>query len=354
MSISRLIAADPLWWLRDPAVPGHLGRAVAHLRGARDRDGDRERVLHALTEALSREHADFADDVVPGLDPSWPGREAFRQWFVAHPAPSATAVRVLGALFPGDERLRSLLTAELPAIRGAALRAVALDAEALVRDRAATDPSAAVRRQALEALVEHWPDEPRTRDFLHERVRLDVGTEPRVFAVRALARWWPREPSTTALLAGLARAERGTLVGSAAAGTLDAEPAWDDATIRGALDDRWLGPAAVHALVSTRPDDPATFATLVGLAAHVHNDTRAAALDVLGAYRPRRPDVRALLTDRAVADPDHVVRRTALVRTALTWPGEATRGLIRDRSAHDPHPDVRALAAQILDALNTQ
>ncbi|WP_035858820.1 hypothetical protein [Cryptosporangium arvum] len=353
-SISALIAADPLWWLRDPAVPAHLCRAVARLRGTRNRDADRERVLRALTDALNREHVDFADDVVPGLDPSWPGREAFREWFVAHPNPSATGVRVLGALFPGDDLVRSLLTAGSPTVRGAAVRAHARPgAEALVREAAVTDPDASVRRHALEALVDTWPDEPGTREFLHERAVLDVGTEPRLFAVRTLARRWPREPGTNRLLADLARAERGTLVGSAAAGHIGDEPAWDDAAIRAALDDRWLGPVAVQALVSNHPDDPETFTTLVGLADHVHNDTRAAALDVLGAYRPHRPEARALLTGRAVADADHVVRRTALARTALTWPGEATSRLLRDRSTHDPHPAVRALAAQILAALDS-
>lgn len=321
--ITLLLNADPLWWLRDPAVPRHLCSAVAYL-GEAPRVGA-ERVLRALTEALTREHVDFADEIVPYLGPSWPGREVFRQWFVAAPRPSATAVRILGALFPGADEVRSLLSADSPELRGAALRT--LDSEPVVREAAVSDPSASVRRQALEALVDGWPDEPRTWEFLSERVELETGMEPRLFALRALG------------------AERGL------PDDWGAEPVWED--LASALGDRWLGPVAVHALVARHPDDPATLSTLIELAAptNVHNDTRAAAVDVLGTRWPYEPGIRALVTDRAVADPDHVVRHTALARAALSWLDDETRRLLLDRAAHDRHADVRTLAAQILAAL---
>ncbi|MFG1927913.1 hypothetical protein [Cryptosporangium sp. NPDC048952] len=341
--VERLLAADPLWWLRDPPVPHHLCAAV-HLAGD---DGQRERVLRALIDALGREHADFADEVVPDLAPSWPGRELFRDWFagVAHPSP--TAVRVLGALFPGVDEVRSLLSADAPQVRGAAVRAMPAANEALVRETAVHDPSAAVRRQALEALVELRPEAPTTWNFLYERAVADPGTEPRLFALRTIAQRRPLDPRTAELLADRARTEPDTLVGSAAVGALEDEPDWDDATLHEALHDRWLGPAAVHALVSRHPTDPQPF---LDLATHVHNDTRAAAIDVLATHWPDRPDVRTLVTDRATTDHDHVVRRTALVRTALTWPATRTHRLLLDRAANDPHPDIRTLAAQILAA----
>lgn len=419
--LADLLDADPLWWLRHPAVPRHLCLAVACLAEGRRTGVVAERVIRALTDALTHEHADF---VLTGLSPSWPGREHYREWYRTAPGPSGTAIRVLAALFAGDDEALELLKGTAPAtaaaveavadhwtaspgvrdwlarrasagpapVRAAALRGLArhwpLDAEDVLGQAAVGDASASVRRQALESLVTGWPDDPRTWDLVYGRAVLDVAAEPRLFAVRTIAQHRPREPSTEALLTGRVRTEPDSLVGTAAAAALrelwndspdarealrayDAKPAQatevveaaleDDTrtdstaltAIRGVLDDRWLGPFAVHALASRWPDDPDTFSALVDLAGTVHNDTRSAVVDVLGTHWPGRPGVRALVADRAVADTDFVVRRTALARAVQTWPDGETRRLLLDRATRDRHADVRILAARILAALSS-
>ncbi|ADP80729.1 HEAT repeat domain-containing protein [Pseudofrankia inefficax] len=405
------------WQLRSSQLPAHLLFAVdclAELANPAAAVGAGADVLKAIIQlarmtpvGLGRGSSlyPFPNGLVVapsegGLGPAWPGREAYRSWFlssgryVSRRLVAEFVTRTAAILLSDDPRIHSLIRARaskhpLARLRVAAVEAMAAgwpdrpDTAAFVRRRAVDDQDDEVRRAAL-AAVAGWPDDPATGPFLRERAVQDEDKRVRAAAVAALGAA-PGDPATLEFLrdravhdgAGSVReaAVRAAADGTWAAGgdglawlcalsRSDGEPDVRRAALEGigrhgrgvedarvALchsavqdEDDGVRQTAVRALAEGFPDHPDTLPLLYERAVE-DSDTfvRGGAVHALATHGRDSPRARAFLLDRLGADPDGFVRVMAVWAIARGWPDHPdTRPCLVTLVRQDVDPFVRS------------
>jgi HEAT repeat protein len=300
------------------------------------------------------------------------GRESYLAWYRDAHLPDAQyvgdaaddlvrAVTDLAIAFaPGDQDLRRHLQMQAKADPRSGVRRVALQALAqgwpdettrtLITDCATTDKNPGVQRVAVQVLAQGWPDET-TRTLITDRATTDENPILRGVAVQALARGWPDETTRT-LITDCATADKEPGVRRAAVQAL--AQGWPEETshtlitVRATTDtDPSVRRVAVQALVRGWPDE--TTRTLITNRATTDRDpgVRRPAVQALAQAWPDET-TRTLITDRATTDTDPGVRRPAVHALAQIWPDETTRTLITDRATTDTDPSVRRVALHVL------
>ena len=195
---------------------------------------------------------------------------------------------------------------------------------AWLRARAVDDPDANARGAALDALAQHFRDEPRTGELLRARAVDDPDEYARGAALAALAQHFRDEPRTGELLRARAVDD-------------------PDAHARG---------AALAALAQHFRDEPRTGELLRARAVDDPDENaRRAALAALAQHFRDEPRTGELLRARAVDDPDAVCPRRCRARCTGSkhFRDEPRTGeLLRTRAVDDPAEHARGAA---LDAL---
>jgi hypothetical protein len=193
------------------------------------------------------------------------------------------------------------------------------------RRQAVDEPDDLLRGNLIATLAQRWPDDPRTRDLLHDLAHVDGCDANRRGVAKIVARRWPDE-RTCALLRDMATGDPARPVASAAAVLL--------AELRPAATRTWL----YEQLTAAEPD------------------RRVRALRNLRAVAPDEPGTRRALGTAAATDRDPAVRWAALTELTATAAASPISELRRRRdvfdillgAARDPAPAVRAVAVEQL------
>ncbi|MEU3622434.1 hypothetical protein BS329_31075 [Amycolatopsis coloradensis] len=329
---------------RPLATTALAAQCIAEIRNVNAAASAAEGTLRAIIELLESPTRSFGDDlreahlektVLPALNSvsAWPGRSAFRDWFVQRgqyatiPPASKLGARFLAALFPHDDEVHRLLceTARsgIPQQREAALLGIAQswknDPKTLpLVIEGFSDEEPFVRRSGLDVLVANWPGDERVHEVMF-RATKDVDDQVRSRAVAALAQHAAKVPNVWPTVVAVMRGDSSQSVRSAA---------------MTALASGSTGPKDTMSLLLQACSDPAW-------------QVRRSALRLVVA---RFATNRAVF-DRvfvATRDSDEDVRQTAVELLTDRWPEDPASVDIACRAVRDSDPNVRLAAVQAM------
>jgi HEAT repeat protein/energy-coupling factor transporter ATP-binding protein EcfA2 len=358
---------------RSSALDGRSLRAVAlaaqciaEIRNVNAAAAAAERTLRAIIELLRSPARSFGADireshlektVLPAMNAvsAWPGRAAFRDWFVqsgryaTSPPASKLGAQFLAALFPKDEQVRDLLHAtarsSIPKQREAALLGLtqAWKGEAIEPVVAGCyDEEAPVRRTSLDLLVTNWPDDERTHDLMRH-LSQDVNADVRRRAVEALAQHAAKVDGAWPAVIGALHGDAAQTVRDAAVNALASDTADPREHLLRACDDSaWqVRRSALRLVVARCADEPAVFDRVLAAMRDCDEDVRQTAVELLAGRWPEAAEsaVRAAARD---TDPD--VRRAAVRAMAQRWRDDPEVAEALKLTQTDHHGEVRVAA----------
>lgn len=361
---------------RPLAVVALAAQCIAEIRNVNAAASAAEETLRAIVELLESPTRSFGDDVreshlektvLPALNAvsAWPGRAAFRDWFVrrgryASTTPAAKlGARFLAALFQNDDHVRDLLHeiahSGIPQQREAAFLGIAQswktapETIALVA-KGLSDEEAFVRRTCLDVLVTNWPDDRRTHDLMLHAAK-DADADVRSRAIEALAQHADEVPAawptvTGALLGDASRTVRDAAVTALAVGAADPRNTMA-LLLRACGDPAWqVRRSALRSVVARFATDPAVFARVCAAARDSDQDVRQAAVELLAGRWP--DDVASVDTaKRAIRDADPSVRLAAVRVMAQRWHDDPEVVDVLKHAQNDYDGDVRVAALTV-------
>ena len=360
-AIDWLLAADPVWFLRD-GTPRHLLLAVRFLGEVHKPGALRAQslaVVRAIIESLEVHHrgeaASAALPVLARLGPDWAGAPAYQAWYQVN---GARYARGRPGSIPAVEAVhQALLGPQGQRHENAAERAR--------RRRWVTNvmnsrigPGASPIDMIIMNVAASSPDDPGTRPWLI-RCAATRDARGRAQALRSLADHWA-SPGTVRLLRRHAESDPVPKVRAAAIEAL--------ATVPDGLADcaAWLRERAVHDEHADVRSAAVTAAASVSLASDLadwlyeravadkHGDVRQAALHGLAGRAREGPRVFSWLRDRAVEDPAGYVRANAIQVMAGLPGSEVPCGWLQDRAVSDSEEYPRRVCIQLLGENWTQ
>ncbi|WP_328433860.1 HEAT repeat domain-containing protein [Streptomyces sp. NBC_00425] len=293
--VDHLLAADPLWFVRlsgasSPEIPHHIVLAARCLGEVRDPGALPAQcsavvsAVIALIEHVVAERERPGSPVMRAVEETLPPvlarlgircpavHRLYCDWYLARG-------QFLSVMREGENF--AWFEAPPAAQVGAALLGDHPEFYEDLYSQAAFGPALATRVEALRALIQERPEDPRLARLLCEIAEADPDGETRQHSVRLFALARRTAPSAAHLLRG-----------------------WLND------DDTYLRRGALGALVSGWRDEPETYAAICRYAAD---------------------------------DPDSKVRLTAVRCLASGWPGDPDAGaVVRERAARDRDPDLRA------------
>ncbi|MER7576963.1 HEAT repeat domain-containing protein [Streptomyces sp. NPDC126514] len=188
--------------------------------------------------------------------------------------------------------------------------------------------SAAASSEALHALIQERPEDPRLALLLCEVAETDPDGETRERAVRLFALARRTDLSAARLLRG-----------------------WLND------DDSYLRRGALGALVSGWRDEPETYAAICRYSADDPNsEVRLTAVRCLASGWPGDPDAGAVVRERAARDPDPHLRTEVFRILAEGWPDEPLNAALLEAIAADPADErwLRETAKRTLDWMRAE
>ena len=358
---------------RPLAAVALAAQCIAEIRNVNAAASAAEDTLRAIIGLLESPTRSFGDDVreshlektvLPALNAvsAWPGRAAFRHWFVqrgryATTTPAAKlGARFLAALFQNDDQVRDLLyeTARsgIPQQREAALLGIAQswktapETITLVAEGLA-DEEAFVRRTCLDVLVTNWPDDQRAQHLMLRAVQ-DADADVRSRAIEALAQHANKVPAAWPTVTGALRGDASQSVRNAAvtalgAGATDPQNAMA-LLLHACADPAWeVRRSALRSVVARFATDPAVFDRVCAAARDNDEDVRQAAVELLAGRWPEEA-VSVDTARRAIRDADPAVRLAAVRVMAQRWHDDPDVGEVLKHAQNDYDGDVRVAA----------
>ncbi|MDI5977903.1 HEAT repeat domain-containing protein [Amycolatopsis magusensis] len=358
---------------RPLATVALAAQCIAEIRNVNAAASAAEDTLRAIIELLESPTRSFGDDVreshleetvLPALSavPAWPGRVAFRHWFVqrgqyATTTPAAKlGAQFLAALFQNDDQVRDLLhkTARsgIPQQREAALLGIAQcwktapETIALVAGGLA-DEEAFLRRTCLDLLVTNWPDDQRAHDLMLRAVK-DADANVRSRAIEALAQHANKMPAAWSTVTRALRGDAGQSVRKAAVTALAASATDPQETmallLHACADPAWaVRRSALQAVVARFATDPAVFDRVRAAARDSDEDVRQTAVELLASRWPGDA-VSVHAARRAIRDADPKVRLAAVRVMAQRWHDDPEVAEVLKQAQNDYDGDVRVAA----------
>jgi HEAT repeat protein len=358
---------------RPLAAVALAAQCIAEIRNVNAAAGAAERTLQAIIELLGSPARSFGDDVretrlektvLPAMSAvsAWPGRSAFRDWFVrtgryATTSPAAKlGAQFMAALFPKDDQVRELLhgTARsgIPEQREAALLGLA---QSWKRDSATvqlvaeglSDEDAFVRRTSLDLLVTHWPDDDRVHDLMR-RAAKDADADVRRRAVEALAQHATKVHGAWPAVIRALHGDGAQAVRNAAVTALASDLANPQETMAHLLqacsDPAWqVRRSALRLVVARFAAEPAVFDRVLAATRDSDEDVRQTAVELLAGRWPEAPESFGAVCG-AVRDADPKVRRAAVRAMAQRWRDDPEVAEALKLVETDHHGDVRVAA----------
>jgi len=358
---------------RPLAAVALAAQCIAEIRNVNAAAGAAERTLQAIIELLGSPARSFGNDdretqlektVLPAMSAvsAWPGRFAFRDWFVqtgryaTTPPAAKVGAQFVAALFPKDDHVRELLhrTARsgIPEQREAALLGLAqfwkhdpatveLVAEGL------SDEEADVRRTSLDLLVTNWPDGDRAHDLMR-RAAKDDDEDVRRRAVEALAQHATKVDGAWPAVIRALHGDGDQAVRNAAVTALASDSASPQETMAHLLqacsDPAWqVRRSALRLVVARFAAEPAVFGRVLAATRDGDEDVRETAVELLAGRWPQAPDSFGAVR-QAIRDADPKVRRAAVQAMAQRWPDDPEVAEALKLAQTDHHGDVRVAA----------
>jgi HEAT repeat protein len=358
---------------RPLAAVALAAQCIAEIRNVNAAAGAAERTLQAIIELLGSPARSFGDDVrethlektvLPAMSAvsAWPGRSAFRDWFVrtgryaTTPPAARLGAQFVAALFPKDDGVRELLhrTARsgIPEQREAALRGLAqswkhdsatvhLVAEGL------SDEDAGVRRTSLDLLVTHWPDDDRAHDLMR-RATEDADADVRRRAVEALAQHATKVHGAWPAVIRALHGDGAQAVRDAAVTALASDSANPPETMAHLLhacsDPAWqVRRSALRLVVARFAAEPAVFDRVLTATRDSDEDVRQTAVELLAGRWPEAPESFGAVCG-AIRDADPKVRGAAVRAMAERWRDDPEVVEAVKLAETDHHGDVRVAA----------
>lgn len=337
--VAHLLAADPLWFVRlsgasSREIPHHIVLAARCLGEVRD-PGALPAQCSAVVSAVIAliEHV-----VAEGVRPGSPVLRAAEETL-------PPVLARLGARCPAVHRLycdwylargqflsvmregENFAWFEVPpaAQVGAALLGDHPEFYDNLYSQAAFGPAPATRVEAVRALIQERPEDPRLARLLCESAEADPDGETRERSVRLFALARRTDPSAARLLRG-----------------------WLDD------DDTYLRRGALGALVNGWRDEPETYAAVCRYAADdPASEVRLTAVRCLASGWPGDPDAGAVVRERAACDPDPHLRTSVFRILAEGWPEDPLNAALLEAIAADPADErwLRETAERTLDRM---
>ena len=342
--IAAFLADEVNWpwpWQFSDRSPWNIALAAQCLAESRTIAG----LDHAATRVLVRviqllEHGFLGGDTrsasllrseilpaISSIGSSWPGREIYRQWYLARGfqlasrARSESASLIAASLFPKDLAILHAFLSSIQAMSGSRYR----------------------RQLLLAPLGNSDLADPQVRKVFMELVASDTSDDVRQAAVNALGRTAPDDPQVRALLLDRV-SDTSDDVRQAAALALGR--AADDFQVRALLLDRAASDTsddvrqAALSIFRRVADNPQVRTLLFGHASDTSDDVRRAAVNMLSDAADD-PQVRALLLDRAVSDTSDDVRRAAALALGRTAADDLqVRALLLDQLRKARNSDI--------------
>lgn len=356
-----------------PAV-ALAAQCIAEIRNVNAATRAAERTLLAIIELLRTPARSFGDDareahleatVLPAMNAvsGWPGRTAFRDWFVhsgryaTNPPASKLGAQFLAALFPKDDQVRDLLHATarsgIPRQREAALLGLAqswkTDAATMSLVVAGfSDEEAFIRQTCLDLLVTNWPDDARTHDLMLRAVQ-DVDADVRRRAVEALAQHATKVDGAWPAVIGALHGDSAQSVRDAAVTALASDTADPrEHLLRACSDSAWqVRRSALRLVVARFADEPAVFDRVLAASRDCDEDIRRMVVELFAGRWSEVPEAVDVVRG-AVRDTDPKVRRAAVLAMAQRWRDdpEVAEAVTLAQTDHDGDVRVAALTAR--------
>jgi HEAT repeat protein len=358
---------------RPLAAVALAAQCIAEIRNVNAASDAAERTLQAIIELLGAPARSFGDDVrethlensvLPAMSAvsAWPGRSAFRDWFVrtgryaTAPPAAKLGAQFMAALFPKDDQVRELLhetvRSGIPTQREAALLGLA---QSWKRDPATvqliaeglSDEEAFVRRTSLDLLVTNWPDDDRAHDLMR-RAAKDADADVRRRAVEALAQHatkvhgaWPTV--IRALRGDGAQAVRNAAVTALASDSADPQEAMAH-LLQACSDPAWqVRRSALRLVVARFAGEPTVFDRVLAAIRDSDEDVRQTGVELLASRWPEAPESFGAVCG-AIRDANPIVRRAA-VRTIAQQGRDDPEAMEAFKLAQtDHHGDVHVAA----------
>ncbi|WP_078861321.1 HEAT repeat domain-containing protein [Streptomyces sp. NRRL F-2747] len=337
--VAHLLAADPLWFVRlsgasSRDIPHHIVLAARCLGEVRDPGA-----LPAQCSAVVSAVIALIEHVV--AERVRPGSPVMRA--VEETLPPVLAR--LGARCPAVHRLycdwylargqflsvmregENFAWLEVPpaAQVGAALLGDHPEFYENLYSQAAFGSAPATKVEALRALIQERPQDPRLARLLCDFAEADPDGEMRERSVGLFALARRTDPSAACLLRGWLKD-----------------------------DDTYLRRGALGALVNGWRDEPGTYAAICRYAADdPHSEVRLTAVRCLASGWPGDPDAGAVVRERAGCDPDPHLRTSVFRILAEGWPDDPLSAALLEAIAADPADErwLRETALRTLDWL---
>ncbi|MEU0118819.1 HEAT repeat domain-containing protein [Streptomyces bobili] len=318
--VDHLLAADPLWFVRRPGsssggTPHHIvlaARCLGEVRDPGELPAQCSAVVTAviaLIEHMAAERVSSGAPVTRVVVETLPPvlgrlgardstvRRRYHDWYL-------TRGQFLSVLREGEDFAWS----EVPPVAriGAALLRDNGDFRESLVGQAVFGSAPARREEALRALIQEWPDDPRVAALVRELAETDPDGNVRSGSVQLFA-----------------------MIGHPDRSTRD----WLRACLTD--DDRCLRQGALAALADGWRDEPETFAE-VRRCANGDRDpwVRLTAVQCIAAGWPGDPDAAAVVRERAARDPDPDLRTSVFGILVEGWPEDPqTVALLRSVAA---------------------
>ncbi len=358
---------------RPLAAVALAAQCIAEIRNVNAAADAAERTLQAIIELLRSPTRSFGDDVrkthlentvLPAMSAvsAWPGRSAFRDWFVqtgrytTTPPAAKLGAQFIAALFPKDDQGRELLhgtvRSGIPEQREAALLGLA---QSWKRDPATvqliaeglSDEEVFVRRTSLDLLVTNWPDDDRAHDLMR-RAAKDADAAVRGRAVEALAQHATTVPGAWPAVIQALRGDGAQAVRNAAVTALASDSANPQEAMAHLLqacsDPAWqVRRSALRLVVARFAGEPAVFDRVLAAIRDSNEDVRQTGVELLAGRWPEAPKSFDAVC-RAIRDADPQVRCAAVRAMAQRWRDDPEVVEALKLAQTDHHGDVRVAA----------
>lgn len=362
---------------RPLAAVALAAQCIAEIRNVNAAAGAAERTLHAIIELLEPPTRSFGDDfrethlettVLPAMHAvsAWPGRAAFRDWFVqrgryATISPAAKlGAQFLAALFPKDEQVHALLRTNarsgIPRQREAALLGLA---QTWTRESTTiqlvvdgmSDEEAFIRRTSLDLLVTNWPDDDHTHGLIFLAAS-DPNGDVRQRAIEALAQHAKEVDGAWTVVTRALSGDGDQSVRDAAVTALASNSANSDEMmghlLQACSDPAWqVRRSALRLVVARLATEPGVFDRVLDAFQDCDEDVRQTAVELLAGRWPEDPQ-SINTVHRAIRDVDPKVRRAAVRAMAQRWRDdpEVAEALKLAQTDYDGDVRVTALTAR--------